>query len=777
MVVLAYVGMYAICYAAGVYLYDFVSEYSVWLCAAIWIVSSFIICANALKCRRKYLPIAAVFLGIGMLGCHIASHSEYNDLDVLNDKFIAADGYVYDIPDRYDDIYSYRVKLFSAEYMDKEYETDEIIKVTSKEKFKFGDVIRIKGFLEEFSDRKNSTDFNTKRYYQSRGIFYRMYAYESEKSEKAPKVYPVCYYINRFRVRIADNIDKVFAGDEAAVLKAVGLGNKRQFSEELRRTLLYTGMTKFMYSSYLHIFLINIFILFVFSHFKKTGRDYILIAALLLYAAANASYAVNVKNALAVGISVVMLKKIGFKHYNDIAGTAVLAVCVMNPLYCFDTGMVISVSFGLLYHYLGEMADGVLYVIPFGGLRRTVKFYLISTFGLLPIIAYYFDGINIYTNMLAPLYSLIVGELLILLMFMNLFLAIFASPLFIKQIISPLIWYFTGLPEIIAKLPASKIWIRSPSALEIAAFYLLIYIIYQIYAKNIRKTHNVAAVFACIGLFGAIAFNAVNSMGTLDINFVNIGQGDGAVMSVSGGEKIIIDGGGRAEFESYDAGENIFLPYLTKKGYTKIDKAVVTHYHSDHVLGVIAAARNLKVGEVIMPDCERENEYRKELERLAKEKKFAIRFVKAGDVIDCGDGLVLRVLLPTDEELKSGGENEVSIVIRAEFKGFKCLFTGDIGKEEELKIMNDAGDCDVVKMAHHGSAKSNCAEFAKAVRAEYAVASVGENNTYGFPTKEAVGNYQKAGTKVLRTDKNGDITVHIDKNGEYAIYRNISQKE
>lgn len=774
---LAYVGMYAICYTAGVYLYDYISGYGAYLCVILWAAFLTASGAMALKMHKIYFIIGAVLFGIGMLGCYIANDPRYNELYILDDKFITVDGYVTDIPDKFGKTYSYKVRLISAEYKDKEYSTDEIIRVTSEEKFKFGDVIHVRGFLKEFSDRNNSTDFNTKRYYQSRGVFYKMYTYDVGKSEKAPKYYPVNYYVNRFRSGIADNIDKVFSGDDSAVLKAVGLGNKRQFSDSLKKTLLYIGMTKFMYSSYLHIFLINAFILLVFSCFKKGRRELILVAALLLYAVWNASFVVNVKNAVAVGVSVMMIRKLGFTHYNDIVGIAVLSVCVLNPLYCFDVGMVISVSFGLVYHYIGEMADGFLYVIPFRGLRKAIKFYLVSTFGLLPIIAYYFEGINIYTNMLAPLYSLIVGELLILLVLMNLFLRIFGVPLFTKAVISPLIWYFTGLPRIIEKLPFSKIWIKSPSVLEIAAFYLLVYIIYQIYIKNIKKTYNIAAAAVCVGLWGAIFSNAVNAYGSADIRFVNVGQGDGAVISVSGGETVIVDGGGRSEFETYDAGENIFLPYLTKKGYTRIDKAVVTHYHSDHVLGVIAAAKTLKIGELVMPDCEPENEYRKELEKLAAEKNIKIHYAKAGDTVDCGSGLMLRVLLPGEDELKSSNENEQSVVMRVDFKGFKCLFTGDIGKAEELKIMETAGDCDVVKMAHHGSAKSSCAEFTEAVSAEYAIASVGENNTYGFPTKEAVENYRKAGTKVLRTDINGDITVHIDKNGKYNIYKSLADKD
>ena len=105
-----------------------------------------------------------------------------------------------------------------------------------------------------------------------------------------------------------------------------------------------------------------------------------------------------------------------------------------------------------------------------------------------------------------------------------------------------------------------------------------------------------------------------------------------------------------------------------------------------------------------------------------------------------------------------------------EYNDFKCLFTGDIGIETEKNLLNQITDCDVVKMAHHGSANSNCEEFAKAINAEYAIVSLGENNIYDFPRPEAIYNYQQSGTKIARTDKNGDINITVNKNGKYKIY-------
>lgn len=765
----SYLSISAICYVVGVYLCDFFPDNRTGEAAVVIILISAVLLLMLRK-YRNYILLAALFLCLGMLGCNIAKDLRYNEFYTLNNKYVTVEGYVAELPEQNGDIYSYRVKTTYAEYLGKEYEAGQVIKVSSEKALRYGDNIRIKGFLNELSEKKNSSDFNAKRYYQSKGIFFSMYAREVEFLKEKKAEYSITYWINLCKSKFSDAIDKEFSGDESAILKAVTLGNKRQFSDEFEALLLRTGVMKFFYPSFLHIYLISALVMILFAGVRKEWREYILIAFMIVYAAMNTHSPVFFKNAFAVIIGIIAMKKFGFNHSPDTIALAVLVTGFFNPLYYFHVGFVISVACGFMLYYFMEILEEWLVFIPFSWLRRLICFYIITTFGLLPIIAYYFNGISLYTNLLSPLYIVVVSGLIILVPVMCVLSAIFGTAFFVKTFIAWLLWYFTSLPGLINRLPFSYIWIKPPDFIFICAFFITLYIVYQAYRRELKKTHNIAAVCICAGLWCSISADYITSSGNMDIIFVNVGQGDGAVIDVQGGETLLIDGGGKYEFSDYDAGEKIYLPYLADNGYFNIDKAFISHYHSDHCLGVIAAMNTLNVKEVVMPDCAKENENRKEIERIAREKDIKLTYVLGGDKIELASGVVIDILSPMAEELTGLDENEASMVMRVQYNGFKCLFTGDISTEVERGLLETVGDCDVVKMAHHGSANSNCREFTEAVKAEYAVVSVGEDNIYGFPKKEAVYNYQQSGAKVARTDINGDITVTVNTDGEYEIY-------
>ncbi len=720
------------------------------------------------KSHRKKAAILLLASLLGVFGCSLAIDYEQNNLYPIENKYVTLEGYISDLPTAYDDLYTYKLTLTNAEYLGNTYKANQTVRISSYEKLEFGDTVTVKGFLKRFSDRNNSTDFNTRRYYQSRGIFYKLYARELERTELTINKVSLNYAVTALKNQLCKIIDTEFSGDDSAVLKAVSVGNKRFFSPEYKDILMKTGIIKFFYSAFFHTHFIIMLIGILFVRAKKSMRDAILAISMLLYAAVNSAAPVFAKSAFVILFTIIMLKRLGFSHNPDILAVTVLSICLANPLYCFDTGFIMSVSCSLMFYYFYDILIVKLRFLPIG--RKFAAFYIITTFMLLPITAYLFDGISPYTNLLAPLFSVAVGLLLALIPLMAVCIKLFGSALLLKPVIHLLILPFIKLPYAVDALPLSFIYLKAPDMTLSAAIFASYYILYQFCTGGMKQRKNLIITAACLGLWCSIPVSYFQNLGKMDITFVNVDQGDGAVIDITGGETLLVDGGGKYEFSDYDAGENIFLPYLISKGYTKIDKAIVSHFHSDHVLGIIAAVKNLTVDEIIIPDADAENEYRLELERLAAEKNIPIRIVSAGDVIDLGSGTKITIISSASPD--SPNSNEGSIVMKLQHNGFNCLFTGDIGIETEAKIKDKIGDCDVVKMAHHGSASSNSEEFANAVTAEYAVVSVGESNIYAFPKEEAIINYQQSGARVIRTDVNGDITVSVQTDGSYSIFKN-----
>ena len=260
----------------------------------------------------------------------------------------------------------------------------------------------------------------------------------------------------------------------------------------------------------------------------------------------------------------------------------------------------------------------------------------------------------------------------------------------------------------------------------------------------------------------------------MSINFVNVGQGDGAYIRLPHGENIIIDGGGGEDYSDYDAGEKLFLPYLKTEGVFRIDLAILSHYHKDHCLGTIAALKNLDVGAILMPDFMKGNEYRTEIEAIANKKGIEIIYPRDNDTITFESGAKIDVISAGNNY----SENDSSLVFTITCNDFKALFTGDATEYTEERHINDFYDVDLLKVAHHGSKTSTSEEFLEKTSPEYAVISVGEDNTYLLPNDEIVRRLNKSGAYVMRTDKLGDIRFKINKFGgvSYSSYYPAKQE-
>ena len=135
--------------------------------------------------------------------------------------------------------------------------------------------------------------------------------------------------------------------------------------------------------------------------------------------------------------------------------------------------------------------------------------------------------------------------------------------------------------------------------------------------------------------------------------------------------------------------------------------------------------------------------------------------VLAGDRIYLSDSVYLDVLYPS---VSNGGGNESSLVVMLHINGdveTSMLFTGDIGtRTESYLIDKDIDlDCDILKVAHHGSKYSSSEEFIEACSPDIAVISVGAHNLYGHPSSKTLARFDSYGCEIFRTDKEGAVVL------------------
>lgn len=271
--------------------------------------------------------------------------------------------------------------------------------------------------------------------------------------------------------------------------------------------------------------------------------------------------------------------------------------------------------------------------------------------------------------------------------------------------------------------------------------------------------------------------------GQLIINMLDIGQGD-AVLIQTGAKNILIDTGDDKYYEDGKKGkENTqLLTELQKLKIDHIDTLVMTHAHADHIGKADKVIAQYGVKELVYNGIPSTSKYFINALKAAKANGTQQVKVKAGDVLDFGNGVSFEIVSPSqsliDEDTaaikakKKVDVNNESVVGRLTFGNFAMLFTGDAEGPVEKDMVASYGKklkCQVLKAGHHGSKTSSTAEFLKLVQPESVVMSLGVNNQYGHPHEALLNRLQKQGIKnIYRTDANGTITIVSD-GSSYSI--------
>lgn len=279
------------------------------------------------------------------------------------------------------------------------------------------------------------------------------------------------------------------------------------------------------------------------------------------------------------------------------------------------------------------------------------------------------------------------------------------------------------------------------------------------------------------------ANSKAEAKGQLTISMLDIGQGD-AVLIQTGAKNILIDTGDDKYYEDGKKGkENTqLLTELQKMKIDHIDILVMTHAHADHIGKADKVIVQYGVKELVYNGIPSTSKYFINALKAAKANGTQQVKVKAGDVLDFGNGVSFEIVSPSqsliDEDTaaikakKKVDVNNESVVGRLTFGNFAMLFTGDAEGPVEKDMVASYGKklkCQVLKAGHHGSKTSSTAEFLKLVQPESVVMSLGVNNQYGHPHEALLNRLQKQGVKnIYRTDANGTITIVSD-GSSYSI--------
>lgn len=242
----------------------------------------------------------------------------------------------------------------------------------------------------------------------------------------------------------------------------------------------------------------------------------------------------------------------------------------------------------------------------------------------------------------------------------------------------------------------------------------------------------------------------------LEILFIDVGQGDSALITCDG-HYLLIDGG-----PVYAS--SLLYSYLKKLNINYIDYIICTHPDADHVGGLPGALNYASLGIAYCPEYADTIEYNDFIKYVEANDSYVAQ-PKIGETFDLGSANV--------EIIASniGHGNDASIVTKVTFGDTSFLFMGDAETEVEDYLINNNVDikCDVLKVAHHGSRYATGYNFLYTAEPKYAVISVGSDNTYGHPTEEVLSKLRDADVKTYRTDMQGNIICISD--GSNIIFK------
>ena len=242
--------------------------------------------------------------------------------------------------------------------------------------------------------------------------------------------------------------------------------------------------------------------------------------------------------------------------------------------------------------------------------------------------------------------------------------------------------------------------------------------------------------------------------GTLTVHFIDVGQADCALIEC-GGEYMMVDGGNVDD-------SDLVVAYLQQEGVEELHTVVCSHAHEDHVGGLPAVLAVYPTAQILSPTRTYSSRCFDDFMYYADQQDVEVTIPNPGDSFFLGEALVT-VLGPVESYAEP---NNTSIILKVELGNTSFLFTGDMEKDAETDML-DAGmdvSADVLKVGHHGSTTSTGYRFLYEVDPEYAVISVGADNSYGHPHRETVAILGDAQIPMFRTDLLGTILAVSDGN-------------
>ncbi len=697
-----------------------------------------------LKNREKRLIISSLFIFLGIF--IVFSNLKTSRLLKLRDKDLLVGGMVSQIESGEEkQKILLRVDRINKTSISKE---DILLTYRGKENFSLGDRLVVSLSPRLANENTNPKLFNYRQHLLSKKIYVTSQIKDGDIHFKEGSRSWAYRMKNGFKTRVESSLEDGFNKRNKDLLKSIILGENYLMEEDLN---LYRdlGLGHILAASGLHIGIIALSLEFVFGLLKTNKNlNRIIILSFLWFYGFLINFPLSILRAN-IMISIYYLSMnlcLPYDYKNTIFFT-MTCLLIWNPFAIFSLSFILSFAAVISLAYISPILEAWLtrYI---GEFARLVGPILGVNLGLLPITTYYFNNfqpLSIISNIVVvPLISLVLNLAVVLVIFAN-------NLLFLKLILNLVLNFKFFIIDILS-IVNKNITMFSPNIEEILIFYLFIFILLYFYKNKdlIRETAGLTLLLS--SLYGLVFIYGAYFREELQINFVDVGQGDFTHINYKN-KNYIIDTGGEV-FGNFSIGQNISLPYLVKHNISSLEAVFISHFHEDHSRALEDLLGEIKIDNLFIS-------YIPENNRTygIVEKNLKPRLLKAGDKVNLANDLKFYVISPAREYLD---ENNKSMVGVLTYRNFKGLFTGDMELEVERDLLlKNIGKMDLIKVPHHGSKTSSSLEFLEKIRPSLAIFSVGRNNRFNHPNEEVVERYQAINSKIYKTSRSGRINVKI----------------
>jgi len=430
-----------------------------------------------------------------------------------------------------------------------------------------------------------------------------------------------------------------------------------------------------------------------------------------------------------------------------------------------------------------------------GILRYTISAVLVSVcvqLVLLPPLVIYFHRLSLASALL----NIVVNLLLVLLAGLSLVALLIAQ--LSESLAEPFCWLANNVNWLMVHSvdPFIRLGIASLRLPHYSGWLRMVYVVYYLSLlaivvwlsrwypldrplnNNSSRPRGWLALVVQLGLVFLVIrhpWSAPRPDGRLHFEFLDVGQGDSALVTMPDGTTLLVDGGGRPNFikpsmgqpdevDRRSIGEAVVSEFLWEKGLDTVDYVLPTHADADHIDGLNDVLRNFSVRSALVARTPAADpEYAKFAATLAYTRTH-LEVIGAGDRLLFGPVSASVLWPPGSADVNSPSQNNDSVVLRLQLGERAFLLTGDIEKEAENSLLNTQENLrvDIVKVPHHGSRTSSTEGFVTATRPTLAIISVGPKSMFGHPHKEVLERWLASGAQVWTTGRCGTISVVTD---------------